>query len=979
MMYYYKTQALCDGVEITFDQGYDRFEEVIGSPISLTIPVSFEFIPKTSNIEVFDSSGTIVPSSKYTESCVGSPLTCQITVDADVSRPVTIVRKPGRLVDGVHYERINSQIIKFDQTNSQVVDLIENGYINRVYTYNPAKEQLNPAKVIDTDSETVIATVPLWDPARGHFYHNAIHVVDIQRGSPLTADDSDPALYTQTVDGNKLSTDAPWSIKEVGTVWFDASKLGYVPYYDDKIFSTLEERGTKWGELAPWADINLYQWTESDVPPEQYSSIAAEQQGDITIDERVRVTGTPKSTPYKRTRDNFEFSVTTETQGKATVHLDDSYGITNASDLTGLVNNFSEQFTAPGGSPAPLTFQFTLSQSYVPNQGLLTVTVDGIPTTNVTEDSTTQFTVSGLQGGEAVLATIVAPTYNSYVIVDGTTHKISVRGSSVQNFGQLINRINDDIENATAVLDGNNIIITSDSTGSTSTIEIKDEGIGSPLTPNGLRLFQNLTNIKTVGSPLNISITEVAGLDSAVTVTNHSFEDGDEVIVSSSGTLPSPLEQQTYTVVASGSPIGNIFQLKDSSGTIVGFDDTGEGTHTIASALFSNWSKEIDVHEVVDVTTDNDSTPGAIPITNFEVGDVVSVYVNETFIEELTVEQVGSPPQNRVVFTSYTTNPQDIIRVIKFAHIITDADEQFNPDVQDDGTIHVQYKNFYDYTEVKSIAENGVDTVTKYYFWVGDKTTRTLTNSSLSLRQAQEGLKDIPIPYMIPQNLKSETPATDTRQRMPARYSQVVVRGLAGLVDKNDRYVLRFTRDNTLRDSLYGNPESPQYKNVHTEWELFREKQQYHPRRDLWDRITESMVGYKLSDPTTRVPARERELYDELYQTDTQYGLQPDQIFVDGDIAKTTILADLQNPDNDFYPVDINAFFEQFSFDTNEDIIASMNRIYNTFNYEHVNRILHSVLLDAMSKKSKYSNLFKTSMISLHGIKIFETAGIYDD
>lgn len=179
--------------------------------------------------------------------------------------------------------------------------------------------------------------------------------------------------------------------------------------------------------------------------------------------------------------------------------------------------------------------------------------------------------------------------------------------------------------------------------------------------------------------------------------------------------------------------------------------------------------------------------------------------------------------------------------------------------------------------------------------------------------------------------------------------------------------------------SLYDYLGDLEKKALHEEWELFREEQQFHINRWQWDLITESMVGYKLNDPTIRVPNYERELYDSKYATETRYGLGEGQAFTDGTLAIATILDDLLNPDNSFYPVDVNVFFERENFDTPEDIESAMNTIYNTFPFEHVNRMYFSVLLDAMSVKLEYAGIFKTSMIALHGIRPFQVAGVFDD
>jgi len=222
----------------------------------------------------------------------------------------------------------------------------------------------------------------------------------------------------------------------------------------------------------------------------------------------------------------------------------------------------------------------------------------------------------------------------------------------------------------------------------------------------------------------------------------------------------------------------------------------------------------------------------------------------------------------------------------------------------------------------------------------------------------------------------------DSITALPYRFTQIIIRGLQGIVFSDSRYTIQFTRDFTLRDDLDVVNEALEpleLKNLHEEWELIRQEQTSNINRWLWDRVTECIVGYKLDDTTTRVPSLERELYDEKTDTDTQYGLGDGQAFANGTLALASVLTYLLDPDVDFTPIDINTFFEIYSFDTDENIIEAMDVIYNTFNFAHVNRIFFSVLHDAFTTKSKYPDIFKTSMVSLHGIRPFQTAGVFDD
>ena len=217
---------------------------------------------------------------------------------------------------------------------------------------------------------------------------------------------------------------------------------------------------------------------------------------------------------------------------------------------------------------------------------------------------------------------------------------------------------------------------------------------------------------------------------------------------------------------------------------------------------------------------------------------------------------------------------------------------------------------------------------------------------------------------------------------IPQRFTQTIIRGLQGLVFDDNRYTIRFTRDFTLRDVLEVEDESVdnlELKNLYEEWKIFRKEQNTNIDRWQWDRVTEAMVGFKLNNSNIRVPSLERELYDEKNQTDTQYGLNTGQAFVSGELALSTILAYLIDPDVDFAPININSFFDTYNFNTPADIILTMDRIYTTFKFSDVNRMYFSVLQDAFTTKSKYPGIFKTSMVSLHGIKPLQVSGVFDD
>jgi len=130
-----------------------------------------------------------------------------------------------------------------------------------------------------------------------------------------------------------------------------------------------------------------------------------------------------------------------------------------------------------------------------------------------------------------------------------------------------------------------------------------------------------------------------------------------------------------------------------------------------------------------------------------------------------------------------------------------------------------------------------------------------------------------------------------------------------------------------------------------------------------------------MDNENVKVPSYEFELYDSLNGTDIRYGLKPGQTFVNGVIALDAILADLTDPNIDFSPIDISDFLITYNnFTTKTDQLNGLKELYTNFKSEHVNRIFFKILHIAFSNKSKWEEFFKTSFISLHGVKLLQTA-----
>ena len=211
----------------------------------------------------------------------------------------------------------------------------------------------------------------------------------------------------------------------------------------------------------------------------------------------------------------------------------------------------------------------------------------------------------------------------------------------------------------------------------------------------------------------------------------------------------------------------------------------------------------------------------------------------------------------------------------------------------------------------------------------------------------------------------------------PIMYREAVIRNVSQYLKNNDKYMIQFTKDMTLRSATAADSQQLNLKDVHSEWVMFRQNQSSNISPYLWNKLIEALSGVSLTDGTA-VPSVDRALYDSKYNTTTQYGLDVGQAFVDKTLGISTLLNYLQDPTKDFAPVDIDDFFARHDFSTSAGITTVLVDIYNTFGATHTNGIWFEILQDALTLKPKYTGLMKTSWVTLHGTQILDVGGLFD-
>lgn len=88
---------------------------------------------------------------------------------------------------------------------------------------------------------------------------------------------SDNAIYNLSTDTNQFTdSDNAWGNEQVGTRWWDTSKVRYYDYDQGDI----DYRKDIWGKLYPGSEIVVWEWIKSSVAPDDYNE-AVEQQKEM--------------------------------------------------------------------------------------------------------------------------------------------------------------------------------------------------------------------------------------------------------------------------------------------------------------------------------------------------------------------------------------------------------------------------------------------------------------------------------------------------------------------------------------------------------------------------------------------------------------------------------------------------------------------------------------------------------------------------
>lgn len=130
----------------------------------------------------------------------------------------------------------------------------------RLQTTRPANTDIENIIIYDNTKNKTTAEFELYDPIRGIIPGVADREIDIRSNF-------DVAVYnTSNDDSYTTDENSAWGRAEVGRRWWDTSTVVYYDYHQ----GSLKYRAGRWGEMFGNSTIDVWEWTRSDVAPDDY-------------------------------------------------------------------------------------------------------------------------------------------------------------------------------------------------------------------------------------------------------------------------------------------------------------------------------------------------------------------------------------------------------------------------------------------------------------------------------------------------------------------------------------------------------------------------------------------------------------------------------------------------------------------------------------------------------------------------------------
>jgi hypothetical protein len=842
----------------------------------------------------------------------------------------------------------------------------------KIIGMNPAKPKFNPIKLIDYKEKTVITDIGIWHPLMDAHETSALECINIKGNV-------DPAKYnysTKIVGNPNYNPYHSWGNREVGKIWWDTSNLDYIPYSD---FSNVDQKHARWGNLANYASIDVYEWIKSDIPPNEYDALAKIQELDANIDPLVKASGkAAKKEYYYRDRiwkaRPIAWSYSENPSAPPPVFVSSFFsklyitsGVIGNTTLVLETGQFSDYGVEPGmllsaweltdkipdgeiivGSDIDYMLGSDTSISspiIVPHTAFDFISINKSPTSEIKSDCLGKIVLSNEVDGGIYYVRMTA-------IASGLTQRIQVNNIT-SPIGTVIFLDFDlfglQLSAETAIAPVINASVVASALGNTAHNIYVRQTITGEVTidmPTGITEFSNDPNDLLQYGWVSWRDPSSDELSADLLAPNNSWN---------------PIFGNYKTITQITSTFIDRVKSYQSNKFIL-----NNGTEIEKyNYEWSNWvSLENEKVKII--------TGGTVPTLTFsEPIDInrLSIYING-ILQPRSVYNISG---NTVTVLNLPGEGHTVIGIHKH-YIPSDSELSFNPDIIDNPSIQRQYKVDYQYVVIPERDLNGNIIGNKYYYWVTDKTTNA-QGKKLSVQQIIKLLKYGPSEFITFQKMLPEKLLGS--DLLPTRYNAISIVNIGRFIKKENSYKLRFTKDFALRDD----PNDLDLKNKHVEWMLIRPGQKYKIPRILWDKIVDSACGEDKSGNT--LPSLFRKEYDERHSTFTRYGFGKDQIFAEKSLVIKSLMNTILNtkllkdnglgekiPDTLEDVIDFNDKDNWFSSPSNTRI--TMEKIWQKGKPEQINELFFAVLEDALANNYEMTDIFKTSRLSAYSIRVMK-------
>lgn len=948
-------------------------------------------------IDVKDSNGNYVFADSYEIQLTGDYE--GLIAPAGLHDPI-VDEQGNDILSGYTFDIINNSTI-------QLKDPLLKNLKFRLVGYGPAFSKFNPAKVINYKDNIVENPLEFFDPARGKIFGE--HETQIDMSTPY-----DPARYNYVLDiSNNInySENSYWNESQVGKIWNNTENDEWTQYHDAHVYPEINDRISIWGNRAQYSTPEIYQWVKSSVLPENFEAYAA---ATMNSESNENLGGEPafKDLYY---RDRTWYGRPIGWRKASTESLDPSVVPYRSFTASGDARLIMSGLDASGSNVRTLclsqgsfagygvTTGMHVAGSYITPwtldpYGNVTMTDVREPTSifGDTEITTSDFVVVGSSNG------IVEPAINFDTNVFAKI-EVTVLNSALMDILGAVYFSN--------TFDGSTYTITATAPNAGISESIDASDLVGPAGTVSLYIFNTLNiQVSVTSAQQDVSAQLVAetvgsaGMDvflygavNGITYIPH-YDANTQAEIS---TFPAMGELANMSWVAWKNPTQS--QLTNDTAHPYNMWEPIYGDYVKVNPYNDVINTDIRTYLKAPLTLSDGTVIAKYTYSWSTYSKIEDQYFRRKYLGDVNVYDLGfdlTGLENRLEYyengfrknfslsaTGIIPNPMDTgggqypaigtyITIILRGITPTTKQLSWDPAVSDpDPSITRMYK--YDYRYSYDVAYNLDGTIKEvaYYFWVKNNPYK-YGKKEISIKNIANALIQKNDPFIGLYDYAN----IDFDLGYPERYRSFFVKKLNQYVKNDNRFKLRLTRDFVLRNTY----EDMNLKNHHAEWVLLRRFQKSRLPRILWDRLTDTLCAR--TSTGLNLPYDNIASYDLIHGTKHSFGVGEGQVMTDVETAKQIIIYTIRNTElrktvfsksgNIVTPDYIN--FDGFNMNNLELYLANeisirkfMYSLWTLANPDQINEIFFAVLDDSLKKNLEYKDIFKTSKISLHSVKLF--------